>query len=48
MGIAAGTIDQPSGLELAANIHIDDAADYEVISDDVPDFRDGQHGIAYP
>ena len=48
MGIAAGTIDQPSGLELAADIHVDDAADYEVLSAEVPSFPDGRHGIAYP
>lgn len=48
MGIAAGTIDQPSGLEFAANIYTDDAADYEVISDAVPNISDGQHGIVYP
>ena len=48
MGIAAGALDQPSGLELAANIHVADAADYEVISGDAPNFRDGRHGIVYP
>ena len=48
MGIAAGTIDQPSGLELAADIHVDDAADYEIVSDAVPSFGDGRHGIVYP
>ena len=48
IGIAAGTIDQPSGLEFAANIHVDDAADYGVVSDTVPSFGDGRHGIVYP
>ncbi len=48
MGIAAATIDQPSGLEFAAHIHTADATDYEPISGEAPSFRDGRHGIVYP
>ena len=48
IGIAAATIDQPSGLEFAAHIFTADAADYEPISDDEASFADGQHGIVYP
>ena len=48
MGIAAATIDQPSGLEFAAHIFTDDATDYEPLSDGAPTFSDGHHGIVYP
>ena len=48
MGIAAATIDQPSGLEFAAHIFTDDATDYEPLTDGAPTYSDGQHGIVYP
>ena len=48
MGIAAATIDQPSGLEFAAHIFTDDATDYEPLTDGAPTFTDGRHGIVYP
>lgn len=35
MAITAGTVDQPSGLELAVHIFMDDAADYDMITDDL-------------
>jgi hypothetical protein len=48
MGIAAATIDQPSGLEFSAHIYTDDATDYEPLSENVPSYADGRHGITYP
>lgn len=48
MGIAVGTIDQPSGMELAAHICTADAPDYEVMTDGLPQVPDEEHGIEYP
>ena len=48
MGIAAGTVDQPSGLELVAHIFTADAADYTRFTDDLRQVTDGQHGLVYP
>tara|TARA_Y100001934_G_scaffold283501_1_gene403784 strand:- start:1547 stop:1867 length:321 start_codon:yes stop_codon:yes gene_type:complete len=48
MGIAAATIDQPSGLEFAAHIYTDEATDYEPLTDGATTYADGQHGITYP
>lgn len=48
MGVGAGSVDQPSGLELAVHIFADDAADYEVISDGLDRVSDGNPGLVYP
>ena len=48
IGITAGTLDQPTGLELAVHIHVDSAADYERIADGLPQVADGRHGIEFP
>ena len=48
MSIAVGTVDQPSGFEFAAHCNTADAADYEIFTDDLPKFPDGQHGIEFP
>lgn len=48
MGIGAGSVDQPSGLELAVHIFADDAADYDVIEDGLRRVPDGNPGLVYP
>jgi hypothetical protein len=47
-GIAAATVEQPSGLEFAAHIFTDNATDYEPLTEGAPTYFDGQHGIVYP
>ncbi len=41
ISIAAGTLDEPTGLRTVAHIYTDDAADYEVIDDVVERFPAG-------
>ncbi len=48
LAIMAGTLDQPTGLELAFHIFVDDKADYEAITDDLPRLPAGGHGLKYP
>ena len=48
IGIAAGSVDQPSGLELVVHIFTSDAADYTRFTDDIRQVADGQHGLVYP
>ena len=45
--ILAGTLDQPSGLELALHIYVDDKADYEIFDDNLPQLPKG-HSLVYP
>jgi hypothetical protein len=47
MAVMAGTLDQPTGLELAVHIYVDDAADYEIIDDGLPQLSEG-HNLTYP
>ena len=47
MGVGAGSVDQPSGLELVVHIFADDAADYEVIEDGIRQVPDGNPGLIY-
>ena len=35
ISVTAGTLDQPTGLETVAHIHVDSAGDYEVLPDGV-------------
>jgi len=38
ISIAAGTLDQPTGLSTVAHIYVDSAGDYEVLPDGLPRF----------
>jgi hypothetical protein len=46
--IAAGSLDGPTGLKLAAHIFVADKADYYRLDDGLPRHDDGEHGIAIP
>lgn len=46
IAIAAGTIDAPTGLHIAAHIYIDDKGDYYEITGDAP--KHGQGGDSVP
>ena len=48
VSIMAGTLDQPTGLETAANIYTDFAGDYYHLDDDVPGFPVSGHGVPFP
>jgi hypothetical protein len=48
MAILAGSVDQPSGLELVAHIFTADAADYDRFHEGVRQVPDGRHGLVYP
>jgi len=39
ISLAAGSLDQPSGVKLVAHIFVADAADYYTIDDDLPHYR---------
>lgn len=44
ISISAGAFDAPTGLQTVGHIYIADAADFEVISDDLPKFEHGSEG----
>ena len=44
LSIMAGTLDQPTGLMLGANIYVADKSDYYQINDDLPAFEAGSAG----
>lgn len=46
--IFAGSLDQGSGLQLAAHIFVGDKGDYYEITDDLPHFEGYGHGILVP
>ncbi|HEX3846329.1 MAG TPA: GFA family protein [Steroidobacteraceae bacterium] len=48
VSIAAGSLDEPQGLKIAAHIFAAEAADYYTIDGSVPVSQDGTHGIALP
>jgi hypothetical protein len=48
IGIAAGSLDAPTGLQLAAHIYTDDAGDYYAISDPLPQDPGKHHGVPPP
>ncbi|HVW69342.1 MAG TPA: GFA family protein [Steroidobacteraceae bacterium] len=48
VSIAAGSLDEPQGLTLAAHIFASEAGDYYKIDDSVPISAKGAHNIALP
>jgi hypothetical protein len=48
MSIAAGTLDFPQGLKIAAHVYAAEKGDYYVISDGVPISADGHHNVTLP
>jgi hypothetical protein len=44
MAIAAGSLDQPTGLKIARHIYVDDKADYYEIADGLPQLSGSQSG----
>jgi|SRR5277367_4408635 len=48
LSIAAGTLDLPQGLRIAAHIYAAEKGDYYSITDDVPIAADGYHNVALP
>ncbi len=48
MSIAAGSLDQPQGLKIAAHIYAAEAGDYYRIEGDVPVAADGAHAVPLP
>lgn len=48
VSIAAGSLDDPQGLKLAAHIFTAEASDYYRLDDDVPTATDGTHQVPLP
>lgn len=48
LGITAGTLNEPTGLRLAARIFTAEAADYYDFSGEVPRIADHRHGLEIP
>ena len=48
LGITAGTLNEPTGLELSARIFTGEAADYYSFSPDIPRHLDANHGVDIP
>lgn len=48
MSIAAGTLDQPQGLKIAAHIYAAEKGDYYSITDGAPVSADGHHHVTLP
>lgn len=48
VSILAGTLDDPTGLNAAAHIHVDTKGDYYSIDDGLPQHTDGMHGVSIP
>lgn len=48
MSIAAGSLDRPQGLKLAAHIYTAEAGDYYIIDHDVASSPDGNHTVPLP
>lgn len=48
MSIAAGTLDQPQGLTIAAHIYAAEAGDYYTIDASVPVSAGGDHNVGLP
>jgi len=46
--ITAGTLNKPTGLQLAVHIFTDEAGDYYELTDDVQKIPDGRHGLGDP
>jgi hypothetical protein len=48
VSIAAGTLDEPQGLKIAAHIFASEAGDYYHIDGSAPVSRGGDHNVALP
>jgi len=48
VSIAAGTLDEPQGLKIAAHIFVAEAGDYYSIEPGVPQSQDGEHNVQLP
>ena len=48
VSIAAGSLDAPQGLKVAAHIYVAEAGDYYAIDSDVPVSKDGMHNVQLP
>ena len=48
MSIAAGSLDKPQGLSIAAHIFVSEAGDYYAIEDGVPASPRGEHAVSLP
>ncbi len=48
LGITAGTLNEPTGLKLAARIFTAETADYYHFSPDIPLILDSSHGLEIP
>lgn len=48
ISIAAGSLDQPQGLKLAAHIFTAEAGDYYPLETEIAVFVDGQHSVQLP
>lgn len=48
MSIAAGSLDQPQGLHIAAQIFVSEAGDYYSIDSRIPFSKRGEHGVKLP
>jgi hypothetical protein len=48
VSIAAGSLDAPQGLQIAAHIYVAEAGDYYAIDDGAPQSQDGTHHIPLP
>jgi len=48
ISIAAGSLDAPQGLRIAAHIFTSEAGDYYAIPPDTPSSAHGEHGITLP
>ena len=46
--ITAGTLNKPTGLQLAVHIITDEAGNYYELTDDVKKIPDGRHGLGGP
>ena len=44
MAVAAGSLDQPTGLKIVQHIYVEDKADYETITDGLPQLTGSQFG----
>lgn len=48
VSIAAGSLDSPQGLQIAAHIFVAEAGDYYAIDSSVPTSLDGEHNVQLP
>jgi hypothetical protein len=48
LSIAAGTLDEPDGLEIVCHIHVADKAPYDQILDGLPQVADGAFTVQWP